>query len=978
MGLSQSIFRAIQTLYFWLTLLGGFCLGLTLWLGSGRSISLSLIRPYVISWLRPYGLEDLQLAFSLAEKGNVALLLTQFKAKGMEAARIQILFPLFHPTRIQEVRAREVVLNPWAMEGGTGNALESLAFLHAIPFLLEETTLLLPTPVGKDQWVAYNHLAITHSLGKITIRQGFRSQILGQWNLTKEEESLTLSLQWHGIPFPEGAALLGNGGIQGIADLTLQGRIQGSWSPHAPDPWSFSFWMQQEKAVSYPSFKDSIRIHHGEIRGSLTARKGGAIHGSILLDKSKVIVNAEVKSAKEQRPVKVGALLQGELSISKLLALWPEPALPSVRQWIGSHFHQGVVHSLAVNGSSLEEITGHLAIQGATLSFLEDTPPIIGLNALVQVNMQGLSVQITHGVWANNTLKGVVEIRPLVGLPQLTLAIRAQGPFSSFLPAIAKFASISSLPIKHIHGEALSQIQGDFPLLLDLPRNQVHLHLDTQVKNASFQIPIDQGAIPITEGTLSLQGNEDSFSVSGKSKVAEIPTQWRWGKEAHGDALSFSCQVPLSKIQVLSGMDLRPYLSTPLLMQGKYTPDHTTVNLNLTSNKISLPWIRWQKKPGTPASLMLSYHKGKGTFCSQGAIQLQGHFTNDGRHFRLHDLTGQVFRAKGNNSLARYERAPNGHHRLFFRSDKLYLPVQGKEISRGKSMPHPCKSQLSKPALETVSLDFSCKALLLNQVALHDCHIQLGSWKIDANDPWNASNWVLHQGNIFASIRKNRETQRTKKGSKGPTKNQGYVAISFLPFSLGTRIFVDATDFGLLLRELGITTKIQAEDLMLRATQNRDGSIVGNCTIDHLQTKEPSLVKLLAMLSPTMLMELFSSGLSFYQIQSEFRYDRKTLELRKAIGRGVNLGLWLDGFIHLSTGEAKLRGCIVPSYFFNTFFRYLPMLGWILGGDKGLISSEFTLNGSLENPTIHLKPFSLLKLGFIKELIKDLPSLQGP
>jgi hypothetical protein len=63
-----------------------------------------------------------------------------------------------------------------------------------------------------------------------------------------------------------------------------------------------------------------------------------------------------------------------------------------------------------------------------------------------------------------------------------------------------------------------------------------------------------------------------------------------------------------------------------------------------------------------------------------------------------------------------------------------------------------------------------------------------------------------------------------------------------------------------------------------------------------------------------------------------------------------------------------LQGVAVPSYLVNTFFSNIPIVGWILGGSKGLISSEFTVTGPVSNPKFKVIPFSLLKLGFLKNL----------
>jgi len=248
----------------------------------------------------------------------------------------------------------------------------------------------------------------------------------------------------------------------------------------------------------------------------------------------------------------------------------------------------------------------------------------------------------------------------------------------------------------------------------------------------------------------------------------------------------------------------------------------------------------------------------------------------------------------------------------------------------------------------------------MKTVTLQGCRVRLNAQENDKEksltDPLR---WHIHQGNIFAIIKRKNSHKR------------GYLSATFTPAPhQETDIVVDVTDSGALLSGLDITQKIQAGSLSLHAKQTLKGGYYGDLHVSNLETKAPFVLKLLSLVSPTLFVDLFSSGVTFHEVKGSFRYDDGKLFIEKGMGKGINLGIFVEGEIDTKTSMAKLDGVVVPSYFFNTFFSYFPVVGWLLGGEKGIISSEFVLKGNLDKPQIGIKPFSLFKFGFIKNILE--------
>jgi hypothetical protein len=188
------------------------------------------------------------------------------------------------------------------------------------------------------------------------------------------------------------------------------------------------------------------------------------------------------------------------------------------------------------------------------------------------------------------------------------------------------------------------------------------------------------------------------------------------------------------------------------------------------------------------------------------------------------------------------------------------------------------------------------------------------------------------------------------------------------PRATDTEIQIDVSDVGRFLIGLGISPSTRAGRGRFWVTRIGEKAYTGYGQIDSVQTQSLSLGKLLALVSPIAFVELFSSGLSFYRVSGDFVYQKGILTLCNAQGKGVNLGLLIDGQVHLASQKMALKGTVIPSYFLNTFFQYFPFLGSLMGGESGLISSEFSCRGSLDNPKISVRPFSLFKVGFLKSL----------
>ncbi|ETZ06881.1 hypothetical protein P618_200952 [Holospora obtusa F1] len=151
-------------------------------------------------------------------------------------------------------------------------------------------------------------------------------------------------------------------------------------------------------------------------------------------------------------------------------------------------------------------------------------------------------------------------------------------------------------------------------------------------------------------------------------------------------------------------------------------------------------------------------------------------------------------------------------------------------------------------------------------------------------------------------------------------------------------------------------------------TQAADGAYQGIIVCRDVVTQGLWMAKILSLLSPSALTELLHSSLDFSEIFVQCFYKKGVLTLKKGSAKGFNLGAFLKGEINFRTQALFLKGGVVPAYFFNTFFSHIPIIGDLLGQEKGIISGQFFISGSLTNPKFFVNPFSIFELGGLKML----------
>jgi hypothetical protein len=617
-------------------------------------------------------------------------------------------------------------------------------------------------------------------------------------------------------------------------------------------------------------------------------------------------------------------------------------------------------------------IQGAVDITDMGLSFVSSMPRIEKMNIRTTFDAKGFKIKIAKGLFENHAIVGNVNIAMEGNPAVLELDVNLSGPIKNLLPILLRFSDAPDIGIRHPTGMNQTRVQGSLPLLSTLSQKDICLNLHSTMPVAGFDFSIGTHLAKIRNTHITMDHQSDRLTIQAKGKVDDIPTTWSW----KDNALDFLASPNLKKIQDMLHFNFDPYVKNNPILRGRYSQSKLVLDIDFKPCACIIPWINWKKPPGSELCLTFTKTDNGGDVLVKGR-DISGKAKAEYLE-KIPKVTGEVriganfgqYAFTGTKSASGWSDLwhlllSSGHHQIFFRAPKIELPsLLPMDASLRKSGDTPGKDiQLTKPhqASTRIDLDLACDQVQMKSILMDQVHLKLSGiapsiWPISGKF---LTQYAWHKGSFY-SVHRARKAKR---------KKLGHVSVLWDALEPSkTQVIADVVNIGSVCNGLGLTERIYGGDLRLNAIQDAFGVYAGDIHIDGIKTKLSALGKLLSMISPAMVTEMFSSGVTFEQLDADFTYGKGILKIINGIGKGINLGLFIKGSIRTDPGQFKLKGVAVPSYFFNTFFSKFPLIGWILGGNKGLISSEFTVTGPLKNPKITVIPLSFLKIGFLKNI----------
>ena len=148
----------------------------------------------------------------------------------------------------------------------------------------------------------------------------------------------------------------------------------------------------------------------------------------------------------------------------------------------------------------------------------------------------------------------------------------------------------------------------------------------------------------------------------------------------------------------------------------------------------------------------------------------------------------------------------------------------------------------------------------------------------------------------------------------------------------------------------------------------------GSLEIENFRIKNaPILAQIISSASIIGLLDnLNGNGLLFTKIDGSFDYKESKLTLTDGVAVGPSLGLTMGGYEKYGQKQntVNVNGLLSPVYILNGVIKAIPLIGKVLGGDKGegVFGVSYKVQGNSSNPVVLVNPLSILTPGVFRKI----------
>lgn len=682
------------------------------------------------------------------------------------------------------------------------------------------------------------------------------------------------------------------------------------------------------------------------------------------------------------------------LPVNRLRDLWPAALAVNPRTWITENLEDGTVR----NGSwtfdlgadehntiMLKALSGTAQAEGVTVHYLRPMPPVSDTHATISFTGDTVGIAVQSGYSGALKVTGGTIALEKLDQDDNTAAVNLSitGPLPEALALIDNkplgyARKIGIVPDKTA-GHVETELKLLFPLLSDLPLDQLSVHANVQAKDVSIANLVFNQNLEKTRITMAV--TTQNLEAKGEGMIGGIPARFTWTENFSGTPFASRYLVDATIAQdkrPVVGLTFTPFdgewIEGPITAKADMTTQsdgHATLNVDadLTAAHAAIPELGWVKPTGKPghakATLLL---RGQNvtevpSFSASVApdLTIRGSL-NIGRNSTLADLRLDTVRINGTDAKVRIRPAKD--------SDGLNVTVTGSTLdlsplfssqddSEGNSKKEPDRTSSmadDAPLPEGIPttpptvthLDFA-KVLMSEHGGLEDLKVS-----------------AARRNGRFESVQ---ATARVDEGKPAefritPSGEQD-----------GRNMTLRTSDAGALARALGIITTMRGGELQVNGTLSRHGVARGTATVGQYRLVDaPLLARILSVAALTGILDtLRGEGIGFESLEAPFVYDsdRNRLTLNDFRTHGASLGMTGRGTVWFSEGQIDVAGSIIPAYALNSLVGKIPLIGQILTGfekDGGLIGANYAIRGTTSEPSISVNPLSALAPGFLRRL----------
>ncbi|MCE8420551.1 DUF3971 domain-containing protein [Rhodovulum sulfidophilum] len=635
----------------------------------------------------------------------------------------------------------------------------------------------------------------------------------------------------------------------------------------------------------------------------------------------------------------------------RLLALWPVGMAKGARDWLSANLQGGVLYDAHLGLRRSPGGPSRLAlgarIRDAVVRFLPEFPPLRDGRGYLAIEDRRLTVSAEGGrVDAPEggpvTVAGsTMEIPDLAADPvEAVFALKTEGTIPAALSLIdlppLTLARRAKLPAHPAEGRARMAVGLRLPLIRDLPIEKVGYRVAGVLSDV-----VSETLVPgrrLSAPRLDLRADDEEVSVSGAAALDGVPLRARWSRAMTGSAASaITGTVELSeRANKAFGLGL-PEGSLSGATRGTFTldlapgaPPKLDLSSDLTGLGLRLDAVGWSKPAARAGQLTLEARLGDTPAVERLSLEAPGL-----------SAEGQVsLRPGGGLDTARFSQVRLGG----------WLDAAVTLTGQGADRP---------PAVAVTGGSADLAAMPQRFGAG-------GGGAVDGTVAIALDRVRVGNGLQLTGVRG--QLSGSSGGFEARVAGGAPISVSLMPARSGMAVRVRSADAGAVLGAAGIYGRASGGtlDLVLNPT-GKAGHYDGNARIANLRVGgTPVTVELLSAISVIGILELLDGeGLSFSDVEAQFRLVPGAVEIREGSAIGPSLGVSLQGVYLTGSKRMDFRGVLSPVYMFNGIGSVLTRKG------EGLLGFNFSLKGDPSDPEVGVNPLSILTPGMFRELFRS-------
>ncbi|GBQ88687.1 hypothetical protein AA13595_2455 [Gluconacetobacter johannae DSM 13595] len=689
------------------------------------------------------------------------------------------------------------------------------------------------------------------------------------------------------------------------------------------------------------------------------------------------------------------------LDFATLGQYWPAGAAKGARLWVTRNITRGAASDLHVSvglqgrtgwrGLRLVALGGGLNGSGLDVHWLRPIAPMHGLDAsLVFDGPDSLSIAFDHGVQlvertgrnVDATGTGRVAVGPghmridglllkdQVGDISTTLRGNARDVLALLAEPRLHLLSRHPLGFSQPSGQARIGLHLALPLTAHVKVAEIRLDTHADITRVHLgKVVLGRG---LDDGRLAIDATTEGLTLRGNGRLGGVPATISYSMDFRTGPAVRTTESARVRAHITPEDAARTGLTFGQRFEGSAELDvaydrfpggagRIDLNLNLDDAALTIPV--WRKARGQAAHASVRLGLDQARLSSVEAIRATGPELSvegranvtDGQASRLVLRGFRVGRSRGDATVG-IPAGPRDPIRVAIHAPVLDLspllasdPATSKgDTPAGYHMPEAASGRIHGPPGRRWVID-----------------AEAGTLYYSGEDALQGVRAYLEDNGVRLT--------RMRFSMAGPSPATAILT----PEADGRHLWASVQDLGRILRQVGLTERFSGGRTTLQGVfddRQPSAPFSGMLTMDPIMMhKAPDAVRLANNASIYGWMQApRAGGFLVDRVSLPLTFRDGILSIHDGQAGNASLGVTLQGAVDLDRGRLDLKGTIVPAFAVNAIPGHMPGVGRLLSPEKGggLLAATFVVSGAMNEPALHVNPFSVFLPGVMRRLVQ--------